>query len=150
MFLLAKNVKTRVRDSAKAVLLAAMVAVAAAVAAHAQSYTVDPDSSRQLTDYLKKSRLPLVGAQVMHTDAGDRQVMLYGFVATNFGKTDAEKKTRKFLKDSEIEIVNRIEVRPEIRNLKPKTARSANPQPTADQWDRIMREMREENQTNPP
>jgi hypothetical protein len=150
MYLVGENLKSRVRESAKALLLAVTLVVAGAPGTLAQSYTVDPDSSRQLSSYLKKNRLPLVGAQVMRTDAGDRQVMLYGFVATQFGKSDAETKSRKFLKDPEVEIVNRIEVRPEIRNLKPKAAGSANPQPTEDPLARMLREMQEDNEANPP
>jgi len=53
-------------------------------------------------------------------DGGIEQVMLYGFVATAFGKTDAESKARKFLKKPDVNVVNRIEIRPEIQKLKPK------------------------------
>ena len=94
--------------------------LAAQIPASAQTSTVDTATSQRLTDYLRKHRLPLVGAQITRDDSGGTQVMLYGYVATSFGKSDAETKTRKFMKPG-AQIVNRIEIRPEILHLKPKT-----------------------------
>ncbi len=53
--------------------------------------------------------------------------MLYGFVATPFGKSDAEKKARKFLKEPKISVDNRIKIRPELLSLKPKAPSSGAP-----------------------
>ncbi len=113
-------------DLARAARMAALVVLAAAlvslaqIPARAQSSTVDTATSRRLTDYLRKHRLPLVGAQITRGDDGGTQVMLFGYVATSFGKGDAEAKTRKFMKPG-AQIINRIEIRPEILHLKPKT-----------------------------
>ena len=74
----------------------------------------DSSQSTALTDYLKTHRLPLVGAQVLNKGSGNRQVVLYGFVATQFGKQDAEAKARQFLGDPNVEVTNRIDVRPEL------------------------------------
>jgi len=74
--------------------------------------------SASVTDYLHAHRLPLVGAQVLLNPDGSRQVMLYGFTATEFGKQDAAAKTRRFLHDPELQITNRIKVRPELANMK--------------------------------
>jgi hypothetical protein len=64
---------------------------------------------------LKKHRLPLVGAQVLNDPAsGQRTVVLYGFVATDFGKSDATAKTRAFLHDSSAVVENRVMVNPAI------------------------------------
>jgi hypothetical protein len=80
----------------------------------ATGYSQDPSKSQALTSYLQQHRLPLVGAQVMENRSGDRAVVLYGFVATPFGKSDAANKARSFLKDPELTVANRIDVRPEL------------------------------------
>lgn len=80
----------------------------------ASGYTPEQNESRGLTDYLTQRKLPLVGAQVLRGAEGQRKVVLYGFVGSDFGKTDAEKKTHVFLNDSTVEVDNRINVRPEL------------------------------------
>src|SRR5215469_10824049 len=70
--------------------------------------TPDSSESRALTDYLKQRKLPLVGAQVLRSSDGRRKVVLYGFVGSDFGKTDAAQKARYFLRDSSVEVDNRI------------------------------------------
>jgi hypothetical protein len=85
----------------------------------AQNYTVDSAASDSLTAYLRKNRLPLVGAQVQTTPDGQKRLMLYGFVATDYGKQDAETKALAHLGGSGITVENRIAVRPEIDQLKP-------------------------------
>jgi hypothetical protein len=76
-------------------------------------------TSDRLTYYLQGHRLPLVGAQVADAGGGNYKVILYGFVATNHGKNDAEEKTRRFLNDPNAEIDNRIVVKPELRTPNP-------------------------------
>ena len=61
--------------------------------------TIDSPQSQGLSDYLKHHSLPLVGAQVVTSPSGGQQVILFGFVASDFGKTDAEQKARHYLKD---------------------------------------------------
>ena len=89
--------------------------------AGAQSSNVDTDTSTRLTKYLHKNRLPMVGAQISNTSAG-RRLMLYGFVATDFGKSDAVTKSKRYLHDSTITVVNNIKVDPQVRHLKPPAA----------------------------
>jgi len=101
--------------------LAATLISAAQIPAAAQTGSVDTATSQRLTDYLRKHRLPLVGAQVTRDDNRGTQVMLYGYVATSFGRSDAEARARKFMKPG-AQIVNRIEIRPEILHLKSKPA----------------------------
>ena len=91
----------------------------------ADSYKVEAKGSQDLTVYLRQHRLPLVGAQVLEDAAGDQRVVLYGFVATDFGKNDAARKAREYLKSSDIAIDNRIEVRPEIARMRPQAAPAA-------------------------
>ncbi len=77
---------------------------------------VDQARSQSLTDYLHNRRLPLVGGRVLAGNGGPRQVILYGFVATPFGKIDAADQARVFLNDPEAQIDNRIKVTPELAN----------------------------------
>ena len=107
---------------ARVITLAGVLVAVAPALTRAQSGTVDSATSQQLTDYLRKHRLPLVGAQITGDNSGQTQVMLYGYVATSFGKSDAETKARKFLRQPGVKIANRIEIRPEILHLKRKKA----------------------------
>jgi hypothetical protein len=91
-------------------LLALLVAIEPAWPA---ANTIDPTSAA-LTDYLHHHRLPAVGAQVTETPDGGRSVMLYGFVATPKGKSDAELRTRQYLNDSSVQITNRIMIDPSL------------------------------------
>ncbi len=75
-----------------------------------------PDAAGQgrlLTDYFKTHRLPLVGASVVDDKSG-RQVILYGFVATPQGKTDAEDTATRIFRDPKLMVVNRIVVEPTL------------------------------------
>ena len=110
-------------------LLVAAMLFATVVAA--QSSRVDKATSDKLTKYLHGHRLPMVGAQVMNTDSG-RQLMLYGYVATDFGKDDAVTKSRKFLHDSSISVINNIRVNPEVKHLKHKAPIEEGPEGSMD------------------
>jgi hypothetical protein len=102
----------------------------------AQSYKVDGALSQSLTTYLRQHRLPLVGAQVLADGAGNRRIVLYGFVATDFGKNDAARQAVAYVGNAVQEgttapqVENRIEIRPEIAKMKmpagPTAADSAN------------------------
>ena len=76
--------------------------------------TIDSPQSQALSDYLKHHSLPLVGAQVVTSSSGGKQVILFGFVASDFGKTDAEQKARHYLKDKSLVVDNRIKISPEL------------------------------------
>jgi hypothetical protein len=77
-------------------------------------YTPDRSRSDALSGYLKQRKLPLVGAQVLRSPAGQQMVVLYGFVGSDFGRNDAVAKTRNYLNDPGITVDNRIKVRPEL------------------------------------
>jgi hypothetical protein len=77
----------------------------------------DGGSMDMLSAYLHAHRLPLVEARLITDEDGGRRVLLYGFVATPYGKRDAEDQARGFLDDPEVAIVNRIKIRPELLNL---------------------------------
>lgn len=69
--------------------------------------------ARALTSYLKSHRLPLVAANVVG-GAGQTEVILYGFVATPVGKSNAESRTRRFFRNADIQISNRIIIEPQL------------------------------------
>ncbi|MGC1677835.1 MAG: hypothetical protein WA740_09900 [Candidatus Binataceae bacterium] len=76
--------------------------------------TVDQTQSQALTDYLKNHRLPLVGAQVLAAPDGERQVILFGYVASGYGKQDAENKAHAYMKGTVVTVDNRITIQPEL------------------------------------
>jgi hypothetical protein len=93
--------------------------------------TIDSPQSQGLSDYLKHHSLPLVGAQVVTSPSGGRQVILFGFVASDFGKTDAEQKARHYLKDPTLVVDNRIKVSPELAGGNSRSGSTADGVPSA-------------------
>ncbi len=87
-------------------------------AAIAQEFTVDSAASESLTNYLKQNRLPLVGAQIGTASTGARRLVLYGYVATQMGKSNAESKAIAYLGAPRPDVVNRIVIQPEIGKMK--------------------------------
>src|SRR5271170_122953 len=77
----------------------------------------DDAASDPLSDYLHANRLPLVEARTLMNSSGERSVLLYGYVATDVGKRDAEDQTRDFMDDPDVTINNRIVVRPELLTM---------------------------------
>lgn len=75
---------------------------------------VDSGQSQALTNYLHTHQLPLVGGRVLASNGGSRQVILYGYVATPFGRADAADKSRQFLNDSGAQVDNRIKIEPDL------------------------------------
>src|SRR5205807_1501173 len=75
---------------------------------------VDSAQSTALTNYLHSHQLPLVGGRVLASNGGPRQAILYGYVATPFGKADAVDRTRQWLNDSGAQVDNRIKIEPEL------------------------------------
>ncbi len=97
--------------------LIAVLAVSAIAAGSVMAAESGETSFNTLSAYLHRNRLPLVEARMITGEGGERSVMLYGFVATDYGKRDAEDQARDFLDDPDIEIINRIKVRPELLTL---------------------------------
>ena len=98
--------------------LGMMAALFLSVAATmAQQYTVDRKASDALSAYLKDNRLPLVSAQVLQDTSGTRRLVLYGYVATQLGKDDAEQKAVKYLNSPGIQVTNRIAINPEVGKM---------------------------------
>src|SRR5208283_3987424 len=93
--------------------------------------TIDSPDSQGLSDYLKHHSLPLVGAQVVTSPSGGKQVILFGFVASDFGKTDAEQKARHYLKDPSLVVDNRIKISPELAGSRGISGSTVNGVPSA-------------------
>jgi hypothetical protein len=75
---------------------------------------VDNSQSTALTNYLHSHQLPLVGASVLASGGGARKAIVYGYVATPFGKADASDKVRQWLNDSNALVDNRIKIEPDL------------------------------------
>jgi hypothetical protein len=93
--------------------------------------TIDSAQSQGLSEYFNHHSLPLVGAQVVTSPSGGKQVILFGFVASDFGKTDAEQKARHYLKDPTLVVDNRIKVSPELAGGKGSSGSTVNGVPSA-------------------
>jgi hypothetical protein len=113
-----QRVVTAIRIAAVCAGVIAIVAIATPRTAIAQSFTVDTTASEALTNYLRQNRLPLVGAQIGAASTGARRLVLYGYVATEVGKSDAENKAIAHLGGTRPEVVNRIVIQPEIAKMK--------------------------------
>lgn len=117
-----------------------------AAAAVAQQYTVDRKTSDALSAYLKDNRLPLVSAQVLQDTSGTRRLVLYGYVATQLGKDDAEQKAVKYLNSPGIQVTNRIAINPEVGKMGrtgskrhgSRTGQPAEPSPGGETFDQVM------------
>jgi hypothetical protein len=118
--------------------------IIAARATLAQSYKVDAADSQSLTTYLRQHRLPLVGAQVLADGAGNRRIVLYGFVATDFGKNDAASKALAYVENGAPartpapEVDNRIEIRPEIARMKTHAAPASAADTSNESLDQVL------------
>ena len=99
-------------------LTMASLTIARPAAAIAQEFTVDSTASEALTNYLRQNRLPLVGAQIGTAASGARRLVLYGYVATPVGRSDAESKALAYLGAPAPAVVNRIVIQPEIGKMK--------------------------------
>jgi hypothetical protein len=118
-----RSIQSAALSIAIAILVAANVIPCRTV--FAQDDNVDQASSQALTSYFKENRLPLVGAQVMKASGGARRVVLYGFVATDEGKQDAERKAIAFLGAPAATIDDRLVIKPELATM---TGPQAEPQ----------------------
>ncbi|HUY26443.1 MAG TPA: hypothetical protein VMV27_03400 [Candidatus Binataceae bacterium] len=111
--------------------------------AQAQQYHVDQASSTALTKYLHRHRLPLVGGQVLRTDSGTPKLVLYGFVATQSGRGDAERKAERYLGLTDVPVTNSIQIKPSINasGASPGSGPGAPSQPAPNsnqQWNNAM------------
>ena len=109
--------RLRMRILLGVVIIACVIGGSLRPVAHAQTVDVDQATSQALTAYLKEHRLPLVGAQVIKDNNGGRRLVLYGFVATDEGKIDAEQKAIGYLGTPVPTVDDRLLVKPELATM---------------------------------
>ena len=91
--------------------------------ARAQNYVIDQGTSDALTRYLRMNELPMVNAQFSTSPGGRKQLILTGFVATQFGRTDAERIATAYLNDPSVNMVDQILLDPHVEDLRPPRVR---------------------------
>lgn len=95
------------------------VIFAASSIARAQNYVIDQGTSDALTRYLRMNELPMVTAQFSTSPGGSKQLILSGFVATQFGRTDAERIATAYLNDPSVNMVDQILLDPHVEDMRP-------------------------------
>jgi hypothetical protein len=99
-------------------LVFAFFIVFACGVAWAQNYVIDQGTSDALTKYLHMNELPMVTAQFSTSTDGGRQLILTGFVATHFGRDDAERIASAYLNDPTVNMVDQILLDPHVEDLR--------------------------------
>ena len=102
----------------QALVIAIIVILATCGAAHAQNYVIDQGTSDALTRYLHQSELPMVTAEFSTSPGGSKQLILTGFVATQFGRNDAERIATGYLNDPSVNLVDEILLDPHVEDLR--------------------------------
>ncbi len=141
----------------RALVLAIIVTFTASNVARAQNYVIDQGTSDALTKYLHMNELPMVTAEFSTSPGGRKQLILTGFVATQFGRDDAERIAIAYLNDPGVNMVDQILLDPHVEDMRgaapPGTAPAAGPQSpnSADQlWNKTMQGIYKNGGQNPP
>ena len=93
--------------------------------ARAQDYVIDQRTSDAITKYLHMSELPMVTAQFSTSPGGSKQLILTGFVATQFGRDDAERIATGYLNDPSVNMVDQIVLDPHVEDMRPPAGSAA-------------------------
>ncbi len=102
----------------QALVAAIIVMLAASSFARAQNYVIDQGTSDALTRYLRMNELPMVTAEFSTSPGGSKQLILTGFVATQFGRTDAERIASGYLNDPSVNLVDQILLDPHVEDMR--------------------------------
>ena len=86
--------------------------------ARAQNYVIDQRTSDAITKYLHMSELPMVTAQFSTSQGGSKQLILTGFVATQFGRDDAERIATGYLNDPSVKMIDQILLDPHVEDMR--------------------------------
>ena len=86
--------------------------------ARSQNYVIDQGTSDALTRYLHMNELPMVTAQFPTSPGGSKQLILTGFVATQFGRNDAERIATAYLNDPSVNMVDQILLDPHVEDMR--------------------------------
>jgi hypothetical protein len=126
----------------QALVIAITVIVAICGAAHAQNYVIDQGTSDALTRYLHQSELPMVTAEFSTSPGGSKQLILTGFVATQFGRNDAERIATGYLNDPSVNMFDQILLDPHVEDMRGATqgsvAGSQSPNSPDQLWNKTM------------
>jgi hypothetical protein len=140
-----------------ALVLALIIVIVTCTIARAQNYVIDQGSSDALTKYMHLNELPMVTAQFSTSPGGRKQLILTGFVATQFGRDDAERIAIAYLNDPGVKMVDQILLDPHVEDMRgsapPGTAPSAGPQSpnSADKlWNNTMQGIYKNGGQTPP
>jgi hypothetical protein len=99
-------------------LAAIIMMLATCGIARAQNYVIDQGTSDALTKYLHMNELPMVTAQFSTSPGGSKQLILTGFVATHFGRDDAERIATAYLNDPGVNMVDQILLDPHVEDMR--------------------------------
>ena len=102
----------------QALVWAIILMVAMGGIARAQNYVIDQGTSDAITKYLHMSELPMVTAQFSTSPGGSKQLILTGFVATQFGRNDAERIATGYLNDPSVNMVDQILLDPHVEDMR--------------------------------
>ncbi len=128
----------------QALVLAVLITLGVGAVARAQNYVIDQGTSDALTRYLRMNELPMVTAQFSTSPGGSKQLILTGFVATQFGRTDAERIATAYLNDPSVNMVDQILLDPHVEDLRPPQGSaeaapgSQSPNSPNQLWDKTM------------
>jgi hypothetical protein len=109
----------------QALVSAIILMLATCTIARAQNYVIDQGTSDALTKYLHLNELPMVTAQFSTSPGGRKQLILTGFVATHFGRTDAERIATAYLNDPSVNLVDQILLDPHVEDMRGSAPASA-------------------------
>ena len=100
-------------------LVSVIIIMSACSVARAQNYVIDQGTSDAITKYLHMNELPMVTAEFSTSPGGSKQLILTGFVATQFGRNDAERIANAYLNDPSVNLVDQILLDPHVEDLRP-------------------------------
>jgi hypothetical protein len=102
----------------QALVSATILILATCGIARAQNYVINQGTSDALTKYLHLNELPMVTAQFSTSSGGSKQLILTGFVATHFGRDDAERIATAYLNDPSVNMVDQILLDPHVEDMR--------------------------------
>jgi hypothetical protein len=103
---------------ATAAVSAIIMMLATGSVARAQNYVIDQDTSDAITKYLHQNELPMVTAEFSTSPGGSKQLILTGFVATQFGRNDAERIANAYINDPGVNLVDQILLDPHVEDMR--------------------------------
>lgn len=144
------------RTRAIAAVSAIIMMLATCAVARAQNYVIDQRASDALTGYLHLNSLPMVTAQFSTSPGAGKQLILTGFVATQFGRDEAERIATAYLNDPSVNMVDQILLDPHVEDLRTAPAGSGSapgsqsPNSPDQLWNNTMQGIYKNGAQNPP